>query len=70
MLSCAVVVAALGIGVEVVGIHAGGGGAAHDAGGFATGRGAAVSSCFRPTAQPMKPIASATTPVHARSTAA
>jgi len=42
MLSCAVVVAGLGVGVGVVGIHAGGGGAAHDVGGFITGRGTAA----------------------------
>ena len=35
MRSCAVVVAGLGVGV--VGIHVGGGGAAHDVGGFVTG---------------------------------
>jgi hypothetical protein len=69
MLSCAVVVAVLGIGVGMVGIRAGGGGSAHD-GGFIAGRGAAASSCLRTTSQPIKPIASATTPVHARSTAA
>jgi hypothetical protein len=69
MLSCAVVVAALGVGVGVVGIHAGSG-AAHDVGGFVTGRVAVASWCIRSIAQPAKPIATETTPVYAKSTAA
>ena len=66
MFSRAVVVADVGVGV--FGIHVGGG-EANDVGGFVSGRGAAASSCMWTIAQPAKPIASASTPVHAKRTA-